>query len=620
MVLKGSGRKMLARIRPNPWKNRKIRRFVTVLGVARHYCTNATLHGLGYVVDPELHAIERFLWLVVFIVHAVIAACVISHLTVKFQEAPTSIGIESMNHRISGVPFPSVTLCPNDRVDWDKALELEKRIFRNATDHRTLRTFRDFLVGLSVLSFGDFHRLDFLKHRRLDELTDMNVTDALLQVVPNCEQLLSDCWWRNSARDCCEIFELQKTEYGFCYSFNSQLAERIIRRKYHGYREKRPRRASSYGAWSGLRVTARFGNVTKPPESRETDGILFMLEDPRAWPNNGRVIPTNSLTTISFDCISGFATQSILNLDENRAPCRHSTEKLYTQDTCISLCKRNHAIKHCGCNPSFMFPAIQELTVIIDKLIASFILMQRKQKLKRIFSVKKKALKETRTDAVPYRAETQEREILGENSWAVAAEEREVLQDAPDDGQGHELFRLEVDQRSCEAEEEERVEQRQQREGLPVNEHCRVNSHKFGRRKGEQIENPTEAIATGTVVDVSRNQQDHFSRSGTLDADETIGPVPRATSDKRHDGGPLSRTSGGKTQTGMAMDAKLEAGCLSGRNDIEHHCRSACPSRFIPAAENRAPRPRGGIVRMCLTSKPFAGSSITERGSAFADQ
>lgn len=82
-----------------------------------------------------------------------------------------------------------------------------------------------------------------------------------------------------------------------------------------------------------------------------------MVEDPRVWPKNGRVIPANSLTTVSFECISGFATQSILDLDAERAPCRHSAGRTYTQETCISFCKREYVIKHCGCNPSFLFPS-----------------------------------------------------------------------------------------------------------------------------------------------------------------------------------------------------------------------------------------------------------------------
>ncbi|XP_043248671.1 pickpocket protein 19-like [Colletes gigas] len=333
---------MFARIKPNPWKNRKIKRRETLVSAIRGYCANASFHGLRYVVDPRLNKIERFLWFAVFATHIVAAVYVTCYLATKLQRAPTSIGIESMNHKISGVPFPSVTLCPNNRVDWDKVANLEKQIFTNSTERQTLKTFRDLLTGLSAISF------------------DVNVTDALLQAVPNCEQIFTDCWWRNSNRDCCEIFELHKTEYGFCYSFNSQLAERTVRQKYHGYLEKRPRRATGYGAWSGLRVTARFWNVTKPPNFGGADGILFMLEDPRVWPHNGRAIPINSLSTVSFECISGFATQSILDLDESRAPCRHVPDNSYAQDSCVSLCKRDYVVKHCGCNPSFLFPSASQ--------------------------------------------------------------------------------------------------------------------------------------------------------------------------------------------------------------------------------------------------------------------
>ncbi|XP_054012509.1 pickpocket protein 19-like isoform X3 [Hylaeus anthracinus] len=266
MILKRSEKNMFARAKPNPWKNRsrKIERRETLLSTVRRYCASASFHGLRYVVDPRLHKIERSLWFAVFAVHAAVAASVIYYVASKLQAAPTSIGIESMNHRISSLPFPSVTLCPNNRVDWDKAVDLEKQIFSNSTDQQTLQTFRDFLAGLSVLSFGDFHRLDFLKRVRLDGLMD------------------------------------------------------------------------------------------------EADSIIFILEDPRVWPTNGRMIPINSLTTVSFDCISGFATQSIHDLGESRAPCRHLPGSLYTQETCLSMCKREHVIKHCGCNPSFLFPSVSQ--------------------------------------------------------------------------------------------------------------------------------------------------------------------------------------------------------------------------------------------------------------------
>jgi Amiloride-sensitive sodium channel. len=49
---------------------------------------------------------------------------------------------------------------------------------------------------------------------------------VLVQVIDSCKELfMEECWWRNKYYDCCSLFELQKTEYGFCYSFNSETSE-----------------------------------------------------------------------------------------------------------------------------------------------------------------------------------------------------------------------------------------------------------------------------------------------------------------------------------------------------------------------------------------------------------
>lgn len=79
-----SGR-VLARIKRNPWRNRKIKPFETLVAIVQRYCTDATLHGLRYAVDPRLHPIERCLWLLVFVVHFVVAVRVIVYLTINLQ-------------------------------------------------------------------------------------------------------------------------------------------------------------------------------------------------------------------------------------------------------------------------------------------------------------------------------------------------------------------------------------------------------------------------------------------------------------------------------------------------------------------------------------------------------
>lgn len=39
--------------------------------------------------------------------------------------------------------------------------------------------------------------------------------------MPQCEELFLECHWIGKIFDCCELFQLQRSEEGFCYSFNS---------------------------------------------------------------------------------------------------------------------------------------------------------------------------------------------------------------------------------------------------------------------------------------------------------------------------------------------------------------------------------------------------------------
>lgn len=88
----------------------------------------------------------------------------------------------------------------------------------------------------------------------------------------------------------------------------------------------------------------------------EIGGIVVIINEPHVWPNSGTMIPSGSLVSLSVDCVSGFATQGVLKLDEGRTPCKYDETGVYNQETCLSHCKRTYVIKHCGCNPSFLFP------------------------------------------------------------------------------------------------------------------------------------------------------------------------------------------------------------------------------------------------------------------------
>ena len=45
--------------------------------------------------------------------------------------------------------------------------------------------------------------------------------DSLLQVMPSCSEFLLQCWWRGEERKCSDLFDVRKTDEGFCCSFNT---------------------------------------------------------------------------------------------------------------------------------------------------------------------------------------------------------------------------------------------------------------------------------------------------------------------------------------------------------------------------------------------------------------
>lgn len=60
------------------------------------------------------------------------------------------------------------------------------------------------------------------------ELDKLNLTEVYEFAMLKCEEIfIGKCWWRNKyTESCCSnFFELQRTEYGLCYSFNGAVSD-----------------------------------------------------------------------------------------------------------------------------------------------------------------------------------------------------------------------------------------------------------------------------------------------------------------------------------------------------------------------------------------------------------
>lgn len=77
-------RNAATRLKPRG-KKRRAKQFNMILQALHYFCTQTSLHGLRYVVDRDLHGIERFLWLILFVISCTTASKVIVQLADRFQ-------------------------------------------------------------------------------------------------------------------------------------------------------------------------------------------------------------------------------------------------------------------------------------------------------------------------------------------------------------------------------------------------------------------------------------------------------------------------------------------------------------------------------------------------------
>ncbi|XP_048507329.1 pickpocket protein 19-like [Athalia rosae] len=321
-----------------------------LLNTLVRYCKRSSLHGLNYIVEPGAHLMDRLIWSVLFITSVVSAGAVIYLLSTRFKSASTSTVVETTNYPIWNLPFPSVTFCPSSRIDWQKAMEIEKEMVPKG-DREAIKTYREVVTKLASLTFGDFDEFRFLRNRSMGM---QNMTTFLRSVAPTCSKLLKNCWWRDDYEKCCDLFEEQRTEYGFCFSFNSETADHDMEK----YSEvARPRRASWMGEWHGIRFYVKLNETNQPPRSGNALGITVFIGHPTSWASSGQNVGIGTMASISVQCPSSYATKRVLTLQENKMPCVPNPNNEYNQEYCMTRCRRDYVISRCGCNPYFLMPA-----------------------------------------------------------------------------------------------------------------------------------------------------------------------------------------------------------------------------------------------------------------------
>ncbi|XP_024086146.1 pickpocket protein 19-like [Cimex lectularius] len=200
----------------------------------------------------------------------------------------------------------------------------------------------------------------------------MNVSDFMLESLPLCTDLFEMCYWNGERKNCCEIFSLQRTEEGFCYSFNSLTAETKKECYIRDFFMQSlllndqnpactPRQTTSSGRYSGLTVVLKKDDQLLLNGFSRGINVLISptYELPEAGSGvvlkrkSGRMLEIE-VTPIIIECSS-----KLISYSSAKRECVLPQEKalkfnnFYSQTNCLIECRHNFISKNCNCQPYF---------------------------------------------------------------------------------------------------------------------------------------------------------------------------------------------------------------------------------------------------------------------------
>ncbi|PSN57566.1 hypothetical protein C0J52_00510 [Blattella germanica] len=129
------------------------------------------------------------------------------------------------------------------------------------TDDSLRTDVRRILALLSKFQYPYFQRSlheDYPRQPMTDILDTIKLSEFILRIMPQCQDVFFECYWLAEFFNCCDVFSIQRSEAGFCYSFNSSVTDEFFFDHSKEVSSKdytcNPRRNIAAGTTTGLEV------------------------------------------------------------------------------------------------------------------------------------------------------------------------------------------------------------------------------------------------------------------------------------------------------------------------------------------------------------------------------
>lgn len=257
------------------------------------FAKNSSIHTVHYLTSETVNAIGKIFWFCVIVIGlvAMVYCCIL--LSARFRSNLTATVFETTNYPITEIPFPLIGLCNNNHINYNKTEEAVAKFVGNATQKQK-EFFVKFTHILQNMMYGSNDEFEPVLDEGYDGFMDnIRISDIILFMMHDCKEFLIECTWREKAVNCCDIFSLQVTEYGYCFSFNSysNVGTKFVNRS-----NLFPWRIANQGKKSALTVLMALHLETKVERNTGIDkpGIIPFVQHPQSHPNNGLFVAVNT--------------------------------------------------------------------------------------------------------------------------------------------------------------------------------------------------------------------------------------------------------------------------------------------------------------------------------------
>ncbi|XP_060804626.1 sodium channel protein Nach-like [Amyelois transitella] len=206
-------RKQFQRKRDNVWRsrNKQIRDYL------RGELRSCYTQGLPYIVDTEIHWIERLFWICSFICSLGLVGSLIASQYERYFKDPVVMGLE-IDYFNWNISYPAITLCADDVLDEEDLQNLANEIEENTETNLT-----DALKTLATLTLNNIDNLDLITFN--DNIFSKEFID------PRDFRALSSLLIKKFSNDCLTTstnwpisVNSVLTEVGMCHVLNSNVA------------------------------------------------------------------------------------------------------------------------------------------------------------------------------------------------------------------------------------------------------------------------------------------------------------------------------------------------------------------------------------------------------------